>query len=127
MTVQEAARIVRMLHTSVPSDRKATEEERADRIEYYAAYFADYPGELVYRVAFNWTKTSPFMPAPEELKKACDQWKKLSGHLQSAGVIASFMDPISPEDAARMDALWDEMRRAEEEGENAKQVRDLIR
>lgn len=127
MTVQEAAKVVRMLHTAIPSDRKATEEDLADRIDYYAVLFADYPAALVYRTAFNWTKVSPFMPSPEELKKHCDEWKKLSKHLAEAGVISSFSEPIAPEDAARMQALWEEMRLSEEEGQHAKQVRDLFR
>lgn len=127
MTVQEAAKVVRMLHTAVQSDRKATEEDLADRIDFYAVFFAEYPGELVYKVAFAWTKISPYMPAPEEIKRHCDEWIKLSGHLKNAGVISSFSEPIDQEDEERINALWDSLIAAEEDGKNAKQIRDYIR
>ena len=50
MTMQEAARVVQMIHTAYPADRKTSAEELADRIDMWAVFFADTPAYIVNKV-----------------------------------------------------------------------------
>ena len=105
MTIQDATKIVYMLHAAFPQDRKATENDLLDRIDVYAVFFADTDARVVYKVVNAWIKSQPFMPNIEELKKACDIQKQIDRHLADAGIIKP--EDLSPELQARLDALWD--------------------
>ena len=105
MTIQEAAKVVYMIHTAYPADRKATAEELADRIDLWGVFFADYTAAEVTRAAKAWIKSRSFMPNPNEIKAACDIQRKLARKLESARVIPDDT-PTDPKTEAKLDALW---------------------
>ena len=114
MTVQEATKIVYMLHAAYPQDRKATENDLLDRIDVWAVFFADTEVHIVSKVVNAWIRSQSFMPNIEEIKRACDVQEQLEKHLASAGIIKPENCP--PEYAARLDALWDALVEAEKIG-----------
>lgn len=107
MTIQEAAKVIYMIHTAYPADRKATAEELADRMDLWAVFFADYTLEEVAQAVKDWIGASPYMPTPKEIKDACDTWRKLARHISGAVFITGDdTGPTDPETEARLDALW---------------------
>lgn len=117
MTIQEAAKVVNILHTAYPSDRNATPQELADRIDLYAVYFADYPFDLVFRVTKAWIMSHKFMPVIEEIKNACDVRRRLGQKLAEAVFCPEDLRPIPPEEEARLEAIWLEIIKTEREAE----------
>lgn len=115
MTIQEASRIVYLVHAAYPQDRKATEAELLDRIELWSVFFADYPVQIVDKAVKAWIKSSSFMPNVEEIKKACDVRKKFEELIAGAGYISAMPAP-SPELEAKLDALIADIIEIEEEG-----------
>lgn len=105
MTIQEAAKVIYMIHTAYPADRKATAEELADRMDLWAVFFADYTAQEVERAVKAWILNSSFMPNPNEIKTTCDIQRKLARKLESARVIPGDT-PTDPKTEARLDALW---------------------
>lgn len=105
MTIQEAAKVVYMIHTAYPADRKATVEELADRIDLWGVFFADYSADEVMQATKAWILASSYMPTPKEIKEACDTRRKLSKHLANAFYITGD-EPIDPKTEAKLDALW---------------------
>ena len=112
MTMQEAARVVQMIHTAYPADRKTSAEELADRIDMWAVFFADTPAYIVNKVVMSWIKNNTFMPTVEEIGKACKIQKEQSEKIAEAGFIDQIH--ITPEQEARLDALWEDLRGDEE-------------
>ncbi len=112
MTMQETARIVQMIHTAYPVDRKATAEELADRIDLWSVFFADTPAYIVNKVVMAWIKTSNFMPNVEEIGEACKIQKQLDEKLSQAGLVDQIQ--ITPEQEARLEALWESLRGEDE-------------
>ena len=106
MTIQEAAKVIYMIHTAYPADRKATAEELADRMDLWAVFFADYTAQEVERAVKAWIRTQSFMPNTNEIKAACDLNRKLSRKLSAAQFIPDDTGPTDPETEARLDALW---------------------
>ena len=117
MTIQEAAKVVNILHTAYPSDRNATPQELADRIDLYAVYFADYPFELVFRVTKAWIGARRFMPVIDEIKNACDVRRRIGQKLEAAVFCPEDLRPIPPEEERRLEALWQEIIKTEIEAE----------
>lgn len=106
MTIQEAAKIVHMIHTAYPVDRKATAEDLADRIDLWAVYFADYDAELVARVAKAWIESHTFMPTIDEIKNACDVRRRIGEKLANAVFIPDDLKPLPPEEVKRLEGIW---------------------
>lgn len=107
MTIQEAAKVVYMIHTAYPADRKATAEELADRIDLWGVFFADYSADEVMKATKAWILGSPYMPNPNEIKTACDTWRKLARHISGAVFITGDdIQETDPETDARLEALW---------------------
>ena len=104
MTIQEATRVVYMIHAVYPQDRRATEAELLDRIDAWAVFFADYPFPIVDAAVKSWIKSSAYMPTPEEIKKACDTRAKFEKLISEAGYINQIPDP-SPAVEAMLDNL----------------------
>lgn len=115
MTIQEAARIVQMIHTAYPVDRKATAEELADRIDLWAVYFADYPAELIARVVRAWISSHSFMPLIDEIKNAADVRRRIGQKLADAVFCPDDLKPLPPEEEKRLDALWRDIVETEKE------------
>lgn len=109
MTIQEAAKVVRMIHTAYTADRKATPEELADRIDLWAVFFADYDAELVTRIVKAWIRTNKYMPQIEEIKNACDVRRRMSQTLKEADFVPEDLRPIPPEEEKRLESLWREI------------------
>lgn len=108
MTIQESAKVIYMLHTAYPADRKATAEELADRIDLWAVFFADYTAQEVERATKAWILGSPFMPNPNEIKARCDTWRKTARLLSNAKWITP--DGPEPEPSAEdvlLANIWD--------------------
>lgn len=104
MTIQEATKVIYMIHAVYPQDRKATEEELLDRIDAWAVFFADYPFPIVDAAVKTWIKSASYMPTPEEIKRACDTRVKFEKLISNAGYINEAPD-ISPEMEAKLDEL----------------------
>lgn len=117
MTIQDATKIVYLIHTAYPQDRNATERELLDRIDLWAVILADYDVNLVTRVVKSWIKASRYMPNFEEIKKACDIQKALDAKLAEAGNIHDIK--VTPELEARLDEIWDSVAESERIGEKA--------
>lgn len=105
--MQEAARIVQMIHTAYPADRKTSAEELADRIDMWAVFFADTPAYIVKKVVMSWIKTQTFMPTIEEIGRACKIQKELDEKIANAGLINNIH--ITPEQEKMLDALWKDL------------------
>lgn len=88
MTVQESYQIVYMIHTAYPSDSKATAQELAERVNLFAAFFADYPAETVRTAARGWIANNKWMPTPHDIKEACDMLLRLVKNLANAKIIS---------------------------------------
>lgn len=106
MTIQETAKIIYMIHTAYPSDRKATAEELADRIDLWAVFFNDYKARDVERAAKAWILSQNFMPTPKEIKNACDTLSRLGQKLAGAQYIPEEITESDPETDARLSKLW---------------------
>ena len=104
MTIQEATRVVYLIHAAYPQDRNAKEAELLDRIDLWAVFFADKPAALVDRAVKAWIKSSSFMPTPEEINKACETLAKLERTIKDAGYIHQIPEP-SPEVQEQLDRL----------------------
>ena len=109
MTIQESAKVVYMIHTAYPADRKATAEELADRIDLYAVFFADYSAQEVERVAKAWIRSQNFMPTTKEIKEGCDLFRKLGRKLADAHYIPDAI--TDPETEKKLDALWHDIQK----------------
>lgn len=70
MNIKEAIKVVNFLHTAYTQDRKATNEELAQRAQTYSITFADYDLALVMRAAQHCVRTSKYYPTPSELLEA---------------------------------------------------------
>lgn len=117
MTIQDATKIVYLIHTAYPQDRNATERELLDRIDLWAVILADYDVNLVLGIVKAWIKTSRYMPNFEEIKKACDIRKELDAKIAQAGDINAITVP--PELEARLDEIWDSVTESERIGDKA--------
>lgn len=108
MTIQEAAKVVYMIHTAYPADRKATAEELADRIDLWGVFFADYSADEVMRATKAWILGSPYMPNPNEIKTACDTWKKTARLLSNANYITpDGPEPENDDTADLLSSIWE--------------------
>ena len=107
MTIQESARIVHMIHTAYPADRKTSAEELADRIDMWSVAFADTPFYMVSKVVMSWIKTQTFMPNIDEILRACKIQKELAEKISKAGLVDQIQ--ITPEQDAWLDALWESL------------------
>lgn len=116
MTIQDATKIIYMLHAAYHTDRKATENELLDRIDLFSVIFADYDAALVGRVVKGLIKQSRFMPTLEEIKTACDTQRALDAKIAQAGNIHDIT--VTPEDEARLEALIESIIESEIEEEN---------
>lgn len=117
MTIQDATKIVYLIHTAYPQDRNATDKDLLDRIDLWAVILADYDVNLVTRVVKAWIKASRYMPNFEEIKKACDIQKALDAKLAEAGNIHDIK--VTPEVKARLEALLESIKDSEIQGEKA--------
>lgn len=117
MTIQDATKIVYLIHTAYPQDRNATERELLDRIDLWAVILADYDVNLVLGIVKAWIKTSRFMPNFEEIKKACDIRKELDAKIAQAGDINTIKVP--PELEPKLEALIESIKESEIIGEQA--------
>lgn len=104
MTIQEATRVVYMIHAVYPQDRRATEAELLDRVDLWAVFFAEYPFPIVDAAVKSWIKSSSYMPTPEEIKRACDTRRRFENLIKDAGYINQLPDP-SPAVEAMLDNL----------------------
>ena len=114
MTVQEATKLVYMFHAAYPQDRKATEEDLLDRVDLWAVFFADYPGDLVMKIGMAWIRSFSYMPTPEEIKRNCDTHRQTMKLLAQAGTLDDIH--LTSEQDRAMDELWEALTDAEEEG-----------
>lgn len=105
MTIQEAAKVIYMIHTAYPADRKATAEELADRMDLWAVFFADYTAQEVEQAVKAWILAQSFMPTPKEIKESCDTCRKLARHLAGACFITG--EGELTEDDAKILALFE--------------------
>lgn len=103
MTIQETAKIINLIHSSYASDRKATAEDLADRIDAWAVFFVNEPFEVVLRIVKAWIKSSVYMPTIEQIKAAVDIQIKLDQKLAEAGYITAA--PLSEEDEATVEGV----------------------
>ena len=117
MTIQETAKIIYMIHTAYPADRKATAQELADRIDLWAVFFADYPAQDVERAVKAWIVSQSFMPTPKEIKEACGTLGKLGHKLAGAHYIPDEITETDPETEARLAALWDSIQETAREAD----------
>lgn len=106
MTIQESAKVVYMIHTAYPTDRKATADDLADRIDLWAVFFADYSAQEVERAVKAWIRSQTFMPTTKEIKQACDIFRKLGQKLAGAHYIPEEITANDPQTDARLAALW---------------------
>ncbi len=67
MKIEEAIKLVNLLHGAYPSDKKATAQDLAQRAESYNVALADYDFETVKRAAQNCIANSKFYPTTSEL------------------------------------------------------------
>lgn len=109
MTIQESAKVIYMIHTAYPADRKTTAEELADRMDLWAVFFADYTAQEVERAVKAWIQTQSFMPNTNEIRAACDLNRKLSRKLSVAHFIPDDSETTDPELEKRLDDLWQEI------------------
>lgn len=115
MTIQETAKIIYMIHTAYPADRKATAEELADRIDLWAVFFRDYTVQEVQEAAQAWIISQTFMPTPKEIKESCDTCRKLARHLAGACLITG--EGELTEDDAKILALFDSIQETANEAD----------
>ncbi len=106
MTIQEATKIVYMIHAAYPQDRKATEAEIIARVQLYAAEFADYKAEIVTEAARHLIRTSKYIPSTAELIRAAQRFNALGiqqprAHREMIESHASSNGEITDEDRAR--------------------------
>ena len=67
MTLEEAIKLVNLLHAAYPQDKKATAQDLAQRAQTYHITLADYDAETVTRAAQNCIANSRFYPTTAEL------------------------------------------------------------
>lgn len=67
MTLKEAIKLVNLLHSAYPQDKKATAQDLAQRAQTYHITLADYDAETVMRAAQNCIANSRFYPTTAEL------------------------------------------------------------
>ena len=75
MNTKEALKIVNLLHSAYPQDRKATTSELFQRAETYAITMADEEYATVEAAAIHIIKTSNWYPNPNELLEAVKRVK----------------------------------------------------
>ena len=115
MTIQEATKIIYMIHAAYPQDRKATEQDLLDRIDLWSVFFADVEYNTVFKVVKAWIKVKSFLPSIDEIKAAVDIQKQLDKKIAQAGIIKP--EQIPPDIEARLDSLISEIIESEIEGE----------
>ena len=115
MTIQESAKVIYMIHTAYPTDRKATAQELADRIDLWAVFFSDYTAAEVERAAKAWIRSETFMPTPREIKEACDVFRKLGRKLADAHFIPDEITETDPQTEKRLKTLWQEIQKTANE------------
>lgn len=117
MTIQEAAKIVYMIHTAYPADRKATAQELADRIDLWAVFFSGYTLQEVERTVKAWIVSENFMPTPKEIKDGCDILRKLGQKITAAHFIPDDIQDTDAETEARLSRLWDSIQETAREAD----------
>ena len=70
MNLKESIKIVQMLHTAYPQDRKATAAELSQRAQSYQVAFADYEYSVVERAAQFCIMSNKWYPTTRELLDA---------------------------------------------------------
>ena len=73
MTLKESIKIVQMLHSAYPQDRKATAAELSQRAQSYNVAFADYEYSIVERAAQYCIMTNKWYPTTRELLDAASR------------------------------------------------------
>lgn len=67
MNIEESVKIVNLLHSAYPQDKKATRADLFQRAETYHIAFIDYTYETVERAARHVIATSKWLPTTAEL------------------------------------------------------------
>ena len=67
MNIEESVKIVNLLHSSYPQDKKATRSDLFQRAETYHIAFVDYDYQTVERAARHLIATSKWLPTTAEL------------------------------------------------------------
>lgn len=118
MTIQDTTRVIYLIHTAYPSDRKTTDKELADRVTLWSVFFRDYEAETVERAVKAWIVSQSFMPTPKEIKEACGTLGKLGYKLAGAHYIPDEITETDPETEARLAALWDSIQETAREADS---------